>query len=353
MFDAKRIQPWILGAAALVLLAEGKAHAAPRPLFVSEATLQLRITAPFADLIRAAPHSTEPFDAQLTLLGATPESHSIQLSARGISRRDPRNCAFPPLRIAFREKPGDESLFKGQKVLKLATHCRDNAAYQDYNLLEFAAYRLLNVLTPVSFRVRMVEVDYVEARNGGLRIHRRGFLVESSSELAARNGLTEIKTDKIGRDQLNGGAVARSDLFQYMIGNQDWSNRQGAAGTRCCHNIKLLGASSDSASELVPVAYDFDSSGFVNAPYALPPRQLPITTVRTRYYRGLCEFNAQAVEAAHGILERHAELLASIASIPLLSQHARDSATGYLEAFFNEIADPDRLQHRILDHCAN
>jgi len=86
----------------------------------------------------------------------------------------------------------------------------------------------------------MAEIDYVEGRTGSVRIHRLGFLIEDIDELGARNGLKEIKTEKIERAQLNADAVARSDLFQYMIGNQDWSDRLPAAGRICCHNIRLL-----------------------------------------------------------------------------------------------------------------
>lgn len=340
-----------LVALTLTLCHPASAHSLSKPLFASDAILRLRIEAPFSDLIRAAPRSTNPFDAKITLLDTTPETHSIQLSARGVSRRDPEACDFPPLRIEFKDKPGHASLFAGQKTLKLATHCRSYGTYQDYSLLEFAAYKLLNILTPVSFRVRMVDVDYVEARTGSVRIHRLGFLVEDVDELAARNGLKEIKTDKIERAQLDAGAVARSDLFQYMIGNQDWSDRWPTAGMKCCHNIKLLGASSDNLRDLIPVAYDFDSSGFVDAPYALPPKGVPITSVRTRNYRGLCQFNAQVAEAAQHLLEKRPDLLSAIGSTPFLSERGKSSATHYLEAFFNEIADPDQLKRHILDNC--
>lgn len=352
MVSFKRIAQRILGAVALALLSAAPAQAASKPLFASEAMLKLRIEAPFSDLIRMAPRSTESFGARISLLGTAAETHAIQLSARGISRRDPNNCDFPPLKIEFKERPGDASLFKGQKTLKLVTHCRSYGAYQDYNLLEYAAYKLLNVLTPVSFRVRMAEIDYVEARTGSVRIHRLGFLVEDIDDLAERNGLQDIKTDKIERAQLNGSAVASSDLFQYMIGNQDWSNRQAAVGMNCCHNIKLLGTSADNLRDLVPVAYDFDSSGLVDAPYALPPTQVPITTVRTRYYRGLCEFNAQVIEAARHVLEKRAELVASIDGTPFLSERGKSSTTQYLESFFKEIADPDKMKSRILSHCS-
>jgi hypothetical protein len=346
------LRTWLL-ALALTVCNPAMAASGPKPLFTSDAILKLRIEAPFDDLIRAAPGSTKPFEGKLTLLEPTPEVHSIRLSARGISRRSPNTCDFPPLRIEFTEKPGEASPFRGQKTLKLATHCRRIADFQNYNLLEYASFKLLNVLTPVSFRVRLAEIDYVEGRTGSVRIHRLGFLIENIDELAARNGLKEVKTDKIERAQLNAEAVARSDLFQYMIGNQDWSDRLPTAGRKCCHNIRLLGASADDPRDLIPVAYDFDSSGFVDPPYALPPLGVPIRTVRDRNYRGLCQFNPQVIDAAHDLLGKRSELLASLASTPYLAERSKQSANEYLEEFFHEIEDADQFKRHILEKCRN
>jgi hypothetical protein len=347
----RRALDWMLSAAALAILTTTSVYASPKPLFASEEILKLRIEAPFSGLIRAAPKSTAPFDGKLSVTESTPETLAIQLSARGISRRNPANCDFPPLKIEFKEKPGSASLFKGQKSLKLVTHCRSDFKYQDYNLLEYAAYKLLNILTPASFRVRLAEIDYVEAGSSSVRIHRRGFLVEDSNEMAERNSLKEVKADKIEPGQLSASATARSDLFQYLIGNLDWSDLAAVPGTNCCHNVKLLGTAADSRRELVPVAYDFDSSGFVNAPYANPPTGVPVTTVRSRYFRGLCQFNTQTSEAAHQILQNRAALLASINETPALSDSRKRLTTEYLEAFFSDVSDPGKLQHQLLDHC--
>ena len=351
MSGRHRTSLWFAAALALAALAAAPAHSAPKPLFASDAVLQLRIEAPFNNLIRAAPHSTAAFDAKLIVAGATPETLAIKLSARGISRRTTEACDFPPLKIEFTEKPGATSLFKGQKSLKLATHCRADFNYQDYGLLEFLAYRLHNVLTPLSFRVRLAEIDYVEAGSNSVRIHRHGFLVEDIDELAERNDLHDIKTDKIDRGMLNGDATARSDLFQYLIGNQDWSDVMGTAGTHCCHNIKLLGKSAESRTELAPIAYDFDSSGLVNPPYALPPTTVPIRTVRTRYYRGYCQFNAQVTAAAQEAVARRNELMSTVDATPALTSRGKSSARQYLESFFDDITDPARLQKQIIDRC--
>jgi hypothetical protein len=342
---------WLAGTLALGWLAAAPAQAAPKPLFAADAILQLRIEAPFSDLIRAAPRSTNAFDAKLIVTGPTPETLAIKLSPRGISRRTSEACEFPPLKIEFTEKPGAASLFKGQKSLKLATHCRNDFNYQDYGLLEFLAYRLHNVLTPLSFRVRLAAIDYAETGSSSVRIHRHGFLVEDFDELAERNELHDIKIDKIDRGMLNGDATARSDLFQYLIGNQDWSDVMGAAGTNCCHNIKLLAISKESHTDLLPVAYDFDSSGLVNPPYALPPTTVPIKSVRTRYYRGYCQLNAQATAAAQEALAKRDELMAMVDATPALSTRGKNSARQYLESFFSDLADPARLKKQILERC--
>jgi hypothetical protein len=351
MLDRNRILRLSALALALSWLAGAPAQGAPKPLFASDSILQLRIEAPFSDLIRAAPNSTAAFDAKLIVIAPAAETLAIKLAPRGISRRTTEACDFPPLRIEFKDKPGPDSLFKGQKQLKLATHCRADFSYQDYGLLEFVAYRLNTVLTPLSFRVRLAEIDYVEARSGSVRIHRRGFLVEDEGEMAERNGLKQIKLPKIDRGQLNGEATARSDLFQYMIGNQDWSDVAAPSGMHCCHNVKLLGKEATSASELVPVAYDFDSTGLVNPPYALPPVNVPIRTVRARFYRGYCQFNVQASAAAQDILAKRDQLLGIIDSTPALTTRSKNSTRQYLQDFFDEISDPGKFKQHILDRC--
>jgi hypothetical protein len=122
-------------------------------------------------------------------------------------------------------------------------------------------------------------------------------------------------------------------------------------GTNCCHNVKLLGAAPDSRRDLVPVPYDFDSSGFVDAPYANPPTGVPVKTVRSRYFRGLCQFKAQTSEAAQQVLQNRAAVLSVVTSTPALSDSRKRATTEYLEAFFGDISDPGKMQHQILDHC--
>ena len=49
---------------------------------------------------------------------------------------------------------------------------------------------------------------------------------------------------------------------------------------------------------MIPIPYDFDFSGLVDAPYATPPDVLKIANVRQRFYRGYCATTTHALAAA-------------------------------------------------------
>ncbi len=323
----------------------------PHPLFADDDTIKLTITAPFKDLVRKAERSTDPFEASLDYHGAAPETHAIMLSARGNSRRTRTLCDFPPLRIEFAEKPEDASFFDGQKRLKLVTHCKRSSRFQQYYLMEYAAYRLLNVMTPMSLKVRIAEIDYVEAKNGKPIISRLGFLIEDTDDAAKRNNMVEIDTPDIDKGQLNNEDAGLYAVFQYMIGNLDWSMHSGPGGKDCCHNTKLIGADETLHNNLVPVPYDFDYAGLINAPYAVPPENIPVRNVRQRRYRGFCAHNDDARSAAAAFRGKEEELTAVLSDIPGLDEKIQSSATRFLAEFFEDIADDEALEKNLLRTC--
>jgi len=323
----------------------------PKILFQSDEMLRIRIEAPFSELARKAPNSTDPYTATLILGGETEEQLAITLSARGKSRRDRNLCTFPPLRVAFSEKPNELSLFYKQKRLKLVTHCRKSSAYQQYYLLEYTAYKLLNVMTPVSLRVRIAEIDYVESGSGKTIATRIGFFIEDTDDAAKRNDMKEIDLPDIDMPQLNTQAAARYALFQYMIGNLDWSMHNGPEDLDCCHNTKLVGAAKDAVNDLIPVPYDFDYSGLVNAPYAAPPAEIRIQTVRTRRYRGFCAHNAEALSEARLIMANRQAFHDVIESIPVLSDNKKRGTHKYLDKFFGAIENDETMGKRVLAAC--
>ncbi len=244
------------------------------------------------------------------------------------------------------------SFFERQKRLKLVTHCRPSAQHQQYVLLEYAVYRMFNALSPHGLRARLGTFDYVET-SGKVVASRLGFFTEDPDDAASRNDLKAATVGPLVRAaQLDPGAAARAALFEYMIGNTDWSMRQAPPGGECCHNFRILGAA-NAQTGLIPIPYDFDSSGFVNAPYAAPAEQLGLSSVRDRQYRGYCMHNAQALAAAAEFRAKKPQVMAALASVPELDEGRQRGAAAYIEGFFREIATDEDVRKRVLKTCIN
>ena len=336
----------LLALAVLATSSAAFAQGTPKPLFGSDAPIRVSIQGPVNSIARKAARSVEPEAATLSMTMPA-ESHPIRLSARGLSRRTGGICDFPPLRVEFAQPPAATSLFQGQRRLKLVTHCKSSAGHQQHVLMEYSAYRLLNQLTPLSHKVRLATVDYAEP-SGKVSISRWGFFIEDLDDLARRNGLSEARVgNRISASQLDPAHAARTALFMYMVGNLDWSMRAGPQGEGCCHNSRLLSG----GAALVPVAYDFDYSGLVDAPYAVPPEQVRVRNVRQRKYMGYCRHNNAVVAAAAEFRARRPALEAVYSQVPGLSEGTRRKALSYLGSFFGDIASDAAVRANLLKDC--
>ena len=334
---------FILG---LLLAATPALAAEPaKPLFADDQLIQITIRAPIGRLTSSEDRS-RIVDGSL-VSGA--ETLPVRLSPRGITRLRKDTCEFPPLRVDFTGAPPPTSLFAGQKRLKLVTHCRPAELHQQYVLLEYATYRLYNQLTPNSFRARLAQVNYVES-SGKLVTSRLGFFLEDLRDVAGRNGLSEANVGaRIQTSALNPADAARFAIFEYLISNLDWAMQAGPAGDTCCHNSRLISAGGTPPYTTVP--YDFDYAGFVDAPYAVPPEGINVSSVKSRYYRGFCRHNAEALKAAADIRSQQAALLAVLGQIPQLREGTRRKAASYLERSFADIATDQAVTTNLLKTC--
>ena len=270
------IRAFWFGLMALVLALASPA-AAQSPLFSSDAPLKIVLTAPFPALVRAAKSSMNPYPATLTVTepAGQPQSLAIQVRARGLSRRVAGFCEFPPIQLQFGEKSTLRgTVFRGQHKLKLVTYCRDHADFEQRIMLERLAYQLYNVVTPFSYRVRPAQVTYRSSEKDA-GVTRFGYLIEDINDLADRNHVERLTlaSHQIKATQFDAHAAGRAALFEYMIGNLDWDFLAGPAGAECCHNSRFVAAKdTPPLSAVVPLVYDFDFSGFVDSPYAGPPK---------------------------------------------------------------------------------
>jgi len=346
---------WLgLGAVALALLGAAPASAGT-PLFGDDAPISIALTAPFPELVRTD-RTPKPFPATLTLtqgVGAL-QTYQVQVQARGYSRRVLGYCRFPPLFLVFDKAEVKKTLFAHQKKLKLVTYCNPESGYDQHIVLEYLAYRLYNLVTPMSLRVRAAEVTYKSgADDPGLT--RFGYLIETVNAAADRNDRDELAavSRQVSKSQLDPKATAMATLFEYMIGNLDWEYLAGPPGS-CCHNAKLIAArdaNAATATDVVPIPYDYDSSGFVDPPYATPPEGFPIEKVTERYYHGYCVSTPAMSAAIDEFRARRQAMTALIEAEPHLNAAFRAKAERYLDGFFAVLDDPRRVQREIIDRC--
>ncbi|WP_372782204.1 hypothetical protein [Phenylobacterium sp.] len=345
-----------LGLVGLVWMLASPAAAKP-DLFSDEAPLEMTITAPFPTLVHAAKTSTNPFPASLSVSdGAGPaKTFAVELRARGLTRRTGGYCQFPPLSLTFDKAAVKGTLFHGQHKLKLVTYCNTPADQEQRIVLEYLVYRLYNLVTPMSYRVRAAQVSYRTGdKDAGLK--RFGYLIEDIDDVAERNHRDRIKTTshQLTAAQFDPRAAGRAAMLEYMIGNLDWDFLAGPAGDECCHNSRFLaakGATPATAAGVTPVPYDFDYSGFVDAPYALPPEKLKVASVRERLYRGYCVSTGEIPAVIADFRSHRAEMTALINGYPSLNPKFRAKTTAYLDSFFAVLDDPARVDASIVKRC--
>ena len=343
------------GLVALTWILASPAMAQTR-LFADDKPLQMTITAPFPVLVATAKNSMPRYPGALTVSeGSGPaQTIPIQLRARGLTRRTAGFCLFPPLQLDFDDKDALKGTpFKGQHKLKLVTYCHNQPDYEQRIILEYLVYKLYNVITPMSFRVRGAEVTYRKDAND-TGVTRFGYMIEDLSDVAGRNGFKELnyKSRAIGAGQLDAHAAGRAALLEFMIGNLDWDFLAAPVGATCCHNSRFI-ARSDALplKAVVPIAYDFDYSGWVDSPYAGPPIGIPIEFVTQRYYRGYCVSTAEMPAVIAEFRAHRAEMTALVADNPRLNAKFRDKTVKYLDGFFTLLDDPARVQKEIINHC--
>jgi hypothetical protein len=332
-----------------VWLAAGAAAQEPaRPLFQSGEPITLTLQAPWRELLRKRMRE-ERYAAVLVYTDAQGRRHRIDatVESRGLTRR--RTCWFPPIRIRFSAAATQGTVFEGQRSLKMVTHCRSGGRWEQYYVLEMLAYRIYNQVTDVSFRVRPLDVTYLDLQGGKADGPRFAFLLEPLGDVARRTGRRRARQVDFAPSHFDAPALSRYMLFQYLIGNTDWAVLSGPKQDACCHNARVLAGGTSRGFTAVP--YDLDASGLVNTSYAIPNERLPIKEVTERLFRGFCVHNGTLPAAREEFLGHRAAILALIEQEPRLEESRRRQAIRYVQAFYEVLDDPGRFARELSGRC--
>ena len=277
-----------------------------------------------------------------TLEDGTSRTETIRIRARGEFRK--RHCRFPPLTLNFKKVEKENRFFSHFNKLKLVTHCQKSITYQQYVLKEYLIYKLFNALTDYSFRVRLVEITYLDSGGKYEPLIQYGFIIESIKELAERSDAVEFEVENIHPTLAEAYHMNLVDIFNYMVGNTDFSVPH-------LHNLKLLKSNDFRREAPIPVPYDFDYSGMVNAHYAIPDPILGIKSVRERKFWGFCQ-DKEVFESNYLLYQRSREkLYAVINDFKLLGTREQKSMILYLDSFYKIIDNKSSRNRFIFQDC--
>ncbi len=321
------------------------------PLFASHDVLQLRIEAPFSTIFEERDPDSEYRPGTLAYLDAGGDSVVLDIRARtrGHFRLQKRTCGFPNLHINFRRQQVENTVFAGLNRVSIVAHCQDTKSeYEQFMLQEYLVYRSFNELTDRSVRVRLARATYIDTDGKRDSLTRYMFILEPFEMVAARHGWDVLEVPAVapsGHDHLGLPLV---EVFQYLIGNTDWSPFQKSTDGNCCHNGKLIGTM---AGPVYLVPYDFDWSGVISAPYARPAPEVGVAHVRQRRYWGICR-PAEEFEPVFDLFNERREVIYDLwRGQEGLEERVLERSLEYFDQFYEIINDAGKARREIVLRC--
>ena len=314
------------------------------PLFAVETPLAVTFTANFGHL-RTEKGDAAPWRAAtMTYAGADGKPVVVPLKAKthGIWRL--KHCVLPPIRLNFSNKLTQGTVFHDLQKPKMVSVCKNQDGYEQLVLKEMQLYRVYQAITPMSHRVRTLRVAYTDSASGKVEATRYAFVIEDPDELADRLGGAMTKTRGATADDMDMEPLAVAFLFEYMIGNLDFSFNQ-------LHNGEVV--LKPDASPAIPVAYDFDFSGAVNAPYATVDPQFRSRRVTDRVYRGYCALEP-ANPAAVTLFQQKKEAIYALYHDDvgkLLAPDAVRESLAYFDEFYENLKTPKDAHQNVFRNC--
>ena len=310
-------------------------------LFDSDEVLELTLRSDLKSVFKDRGDDPQYHPASLQFSSGKKAIHiPLKIRTRGHFRKLSGNCKYPPLKLNFsNSKLLENSIFNGQDKLKLVTPCRgDKLVIQEYFV-----YKMYNLLSPKSFNVRLVKVIYQDTVRDKSSDAYYGILIEDEDQMATRNLSISVDKLRVPPEQTNRMEFLKMAVFEYMIGNTDWS-------VQYQQNIKLL--SVDSAGMLSAVPYDFDHAGIVRAAYAKPAEALELSSTLERRYRGFCISDMNEYAAVIDMFNQlKNEFYAIYSDNPLLGKKYQKQTIKFLNEFYKTINHPKKLDKEFSYPC--
>jgi hypothetical protein len=313
----------------------------PKELFDSDELLNIKLSGNIRAALNDRGDNPQYHLLNLSYSGedSSEISISVNVKTRGHFRKNKANCVYPPLLLDLsKSNQSSSSLFYKQKKLKLVMPCQGD----EYVVREWLVYKLYNLITPKSFRARLVKLILDDAsRKKQTSLY--GILLEDEKQMAQRNHVVIVDRNLLKPQNTEPNGFITMAVFEYMIGNTDWS-------VQYLQNIKLVAKDSSAIPTTIP--YDFDHSGMVNAPYSHPPEELQMRSVMERRYRGYCIPDMKRFDDVIALFNRlNKDFYAVYTNCSLIDAKYRTAITKYLDEFYTTINNPKELKKAFSYPC--
>ncbi len=316
-------------------------------LFEDEKLIEISLRFDLSTYFRTKPRE-EYLKANITFHLSKTDSinKDIRLKTRGAFRN--QYCFFPPIELNFKKADFGYTDLNRISKIKLVPQCSTGKENEDYVLREYLTYKLFNVLTDTSFRVRLVVVNYIDTKKKRKSIRQYGFFIEPVGMLLSRTNSVQIKLRSLNQKSIVPKVMDRLAIFNFMIGNYDWAVPNQ-------HNILVTKPLVyDPGGLAIAIPYDFDWTGLVNAAYAIPAEIVGTENVRERIFLGVCRSKEVYQKELDMFLEKKDEFYKVINEFTYINQKAKKDMTGYLDGIFNHlIGKKDHILYNLLNSCKN
>lgn len=311
-------------------------------LFENNEILELSLSFDIAKYVREKPKE-EYLDAILTVHISEEDSINGKIRVRSCGDFRNKYCKLPPIQMNFKKTEFLNDNLRRLGKVKLYTHCITGC--EEYLFKEYMVYRLYNVLTEYSFRVRLARITYNDIYNKKKPVTSYGFFIEPMDLLVERLNAIPVGIVPLTQRNILPEMIDRMAIFSYMIGNTDWSVSNQ-------HNCKILMKKDlDRPDHDIIIPFDFDYSGIVNTSYAVPGEGLNIKSVCERIYIGMCRSEEDFIRAMKEFSDKKEEFYRIIRECDPISDKGKKEMISYLDEFYKLVNDRNTIVKVILKEC--
>ncbi len=201
-------------------------------LFDSDEVLQLTLRSRF-DQLREDRHAVEA-----STLSEKNSNTSLSANIKVMGQSRWHRCSFPMLKINLSDST---PAFHGYRSLYLTTHCEwDGDKNKERAVREYFIYKIYSMLTPMSVRVRLAKIAYIDDDQPSKTLTRYAFFTEPFDQVAARNRAALSESVKLENKPI-------LQVFQFFVHNWDWDYY---------HNVFRI----QNENGIFGIPYDFDGT---------------------------------------------------------------------------------------------